>query len=569
MPEEGAPQGDGTTGDETWIQAEGPDVETSLNDADEAFLSGEGDLPAGPGPDGTPGAAGGGAEEGGEHLADLRRVTAEYANYRRRTEREREAIKRPGDRRRGAGDPARARRPRPGGGARRPRRGRPAHRDRAEAARRRDEAGHRAVRRARASCSTRTSTTRSSSGRARTCEKPTVSDVVERGYRIGDTDPPRREGRRRHPGRELSRGESGLVREGLLQGPRRRQVRLAGRPEEGLPAARPAVPPGLEPGRHEGRVAVQGDLRGLQRALRRAAAAGVRPDPGDGLRRPLHRGRRGRAGRRLRGRVRQPVRPGRAHPARAPAGGGGFEDILGGMFGGGGAGGFGQPSGGFRGFGGPTPGRDVTATTSIDFLTATKGDTVTLSGGEGKPITVRIPAGVTDGQKLKLRGKGEPSPDGGEAGDLVLTVRVDKHPVFERDGLNLRVNVPVTFAEAALGATIEVPTLGGETVRMKVPRRHLQRPRAAAQGARRRDQDRAPATCSPGSRSRCRATSPPRRRRRSTPSRPRRRTTTRATTCWPRPADDHLHDARWLWRRAVRMRTARRHGYRASWIEER
>ena len=146
--------------------------------------------------------------------------------------------------------------------------------------------------------------------------------------------------------------------------------------------------------------------------------------------------------------------------------GGGFEDLLGGMFGGGG--GFGQSSGGFRGFGGPTPGREVTATTSIDFITATKGDTVTLSGGGGKPITVRIPAGVTDGQKLRLRGKGEPSPDGGTAGDLVLTVHVDKHPVFERDGLNLRVTVPVTFAEAAMGATIEVPTLGGEPVRLKV-----------------------------------------------------------------------------------------------------
>ncbi len=146
---------------------------------------------------------------------------------------------------------------------------------------------------------------------------------------------------------------------------------------------------------------------------------------------------------------------------------GGFEDLLGGMFGGG-NGGFGQTSGGFRGFGGPTPGRDVTAAVTVDFITATQGDTVTLSGGAGKPITVRIPAGVTDGQKLKLRGKGEPSPDGGEAGDLVLTVNVSKHPVFERDGLNLKVNVPVTFAEAALGATIEVPTLGGEPVRMKI-----------------------------------------------------------------------------------------------------
>jgi molecular chaperone DnaJ len=157
-------------------------------------------------------------------------------------------------------------------------------------------------------------------------------------------------------------------------------------------------------------------------------------------------------------------------PAGSPRGtrvprGGGFDDLLGGMFG---NGGFGQTSGGFRGFGGPTPGRDVAASVSIDFVTATHGDTVTLQGDGGRPITARIPAGVIDGQKLKLRGKGEPSPDGGEPGDLVLTVHVAKHPVFERDGLNLRVNVPVTFAEAALGATIEVPTLGGEPVRLKV-----------------------------------------------------------------------------------------------------
>jgi molecular chaperone DnaJ len=75
---------------------------------------------------------------------------------------------------------------------------------------------------------------------------------------------------------------------------------------------------------------------------------------------------------------------------------------------------------------------------------------------------------VSDGQKVKLKGKGEPSNDGGPAGDLVLTVSVRKHPVFERDGLNLRVDVPVTFTEAALGATIEVPTLGGEPVKLRV-----------------------------------------------------------------------------------------------------
>ncbi|BDZ45313.1 molecular chaperone DnaJ [Naasia aerilata] len=147
---------------------------------------------------------------------------------------------------------------------------------------------------------------------------------------------------------------------------------------------------------------------------------------------------------------------------------GNFEDIFGGMFGGGRGAGFGQPSGGFRGFGGPTPGRDVTATTTVDFVTATKGDTVRLQGADGRPINVKIPAGVSDGQKIKLRGKGEPSLDGGEPGDLVLTVSVRKHPVFEREGLNLKVTVPVTFAEAALGATIEVPTLGGEPVRLKV-----------------------------------------------------------------------------------------------------
>ena len=144
---------------------------------------------------------------------------------------------------------------------------------------------------------------------------------------------------------------------------------------------------------------------------------------------------------------------------------GGFDDVFGGLFG---NGRFGTTSGGFRGYGGPTRGNDVTAHTTIDFVTATKGETISLQAGDGKPFKVKIPAGVADGQKIKLRGKGQPSPDGGEAGDIVLTVTVRKHPVFERDGLNLRVTVPVTFAEAALGATIEVPTLGGDPVKLRV-----------------------------------------------------------------------------------------------------
>jgi molecular chaperone DnaJ len=149
--------------------------------------------------------------------------------------------------------------------------------------------------------------------------------------------------------------------------------------------------------------------------------------------------------------------------------GGGFEDILGGMFGGGAGGaGFGQPSGGYRGFGGPSKGRDVTASTTLDFTTAIAGDTIKLSQGNGRPVNVRIPAGVADGQKIRLRGRGEPSPDGGDAGDLVVLVHVRKHPVFERDGQHLRVDVPVTFVEAALGATIQVPTLGGDPVKLRV-----------------------------------------------------------------------------------------------------
>lgn len=133
-----------------------------------------------------------------------------------------------------------------------------------------------------------------------------------------------------------------------------------------------------------------------------------------------------------------------------------------------GSGRFGQPSGGFRGFGGPTRGADVTARTTIDFVTATKGETITLQGEDGKPFKVKIPAGVADGQKIRLRGRGRPSPDGGEAGDIVVQVTVRPHPVFTRDGLNLRVTVPVTFTEATLGATIEVPTLGGDPVRLRV-----------------------------------------------------------------------------------------------------
>lgn len=142
-----------------------------------------------------------------------------------------------------------------------------------------------------------------------------------------------------------------------------------------------------------------------------------------------------------------------------------FEDLLGGMFG---SGGFGSTSGGFRGGGGPTKGRDLSASTTLDFVTAIRGETIKLQPSGAKAINVKIPAGVSDGQKIRLKGKGEPSHDGGAAGDLVLSISVRKHPVFERDGQNLRVVVPITFVEATLGATIEVPTLGGDPVKLRV-----------------------------------------------------------------------------------------------------
>ena len=145
--------------------------------------------------------------------------------------------------------------------------------------------------------------------------------------------------------------------------------------------------------------------------------------------------------------------------------GGGFEDVFSNLFGGG----RGFPGGFGGGFDfGPTPGADLTARTSIDFIDSIKGATIKLSLQGMEPLNVKIPAGVLDGQKIKLRGKGRPSPNGGPSGDLIVTVRVKPHPVFIRDGANLRVTVPVTFTEAALGATIQVPTLGGEPVKLKI-----------------------------------------------------------------------------------------------------
>jgi len=85
-----------------------------------------------------------------------------------------------------------------------------------------------------------------------------------------------------------------------------------------------------------------------------------------------------------------------------------------------------------------------------------------------RSVEVRIPAGVEDGTKLRLQGQGASGRNGGAPGDLYLTIRIRKHPFFERKGDDLYCEVPITFAEAALGAEIEVPTLDGR-VKVRVP----------------------------------------------------------------------------------------------------
>ncbi|NBY43635.1 MAG: J domain-containing protein [Micrococcales bacterium] len=137
----------------------------------------------------------------------------------------------------------------------------------------------------------------------------------------------------------------------------------------------------------------------------------------------------------------------------------GFEDVFANLFGG---------RGGFGGFGGPMPGSDLQAAITIPFIDSIHGTTMKLNYEGLGVINAKIPAGVLDGQKIKLRGKGSPSPNGGPNGDLIITVTVKPHPVFSRDGNNLRLTVPITFAEAVLGATITVPTLGGDPVKLKV-----------------------------------------------------------------------------------------------------
>src|SRR5262252_4286112 len=156
------------------------------------------------------------------------------------------------------------------------------------------------------------------------------------------------------------------------------------------------------------------------------------------------------------------------------SGGGGFgrfEDILSEMMGGLGRGGAGA-RGGFQGFetadAGPAPhGHDVSAALTITLPEAAKGATKRVRLPTGKEVEVKIPAGLTEGQQIRLKGQGLALP-GGPAGDVLITVGVAPHTYFKPDGSNLRLDLPITLYEAVLGAKVRVPTLDG-AVELAIP----------------------------------------------------------------------------------------------------
>jgi DnaJ-class molecular chaperone len=148
-------------------------------------------------------------------------------------------------------------------------------------------------------------------------------------------------------------------------------------------------------------------------------------------------------------------------------GGGGIDDILKEMFGaGGGAGRRGQTFEQEE-FGGATPGRDVTGTVTITLPEVLTGTSRRVQLPTGKEIDAKIPAGLADGQTIRLKGQGLPGP-GGSAGDALITVTIAEHPLFKRDGANLRLELPVTLYEAVLGGKVRVPTLDG-AVQLAIP----------------------------------------------------------------------------------------------------
>ena len=127
-------------------------------------------------------------------------------------------------------------------------------------------------------------------------------------------------------------------------------------------------------------------------------------------------------------------------------------------------------------------GQDLHASLTITLNDAAKGTKTRVHLPTGKDIEVKIPAGIASGQQIRLKGQGWPSANG-RAGDALITVNVAPHPLFKPDGNDLRLDLPITLYEAALGGKVRVPTLDG-AVELAIPRRHEFRAHVPAQGQR-------------------------------------------------------------------------------------
>lgn len=113
-------------------------------------------------------------------------------------------------------------------------------------------------------------------------------------------------------------------------------------------------------------------------------------------------------------------------------------------------------------------GTDIAYSVTVPFLEAALGTKRRISLSNGKSIDVAIPPGTENEQKLRLKGQGLPGMGGGAAGDAIVEVHVEPHPLFTRQDADIHLEVPITLNEAILGATIRVPTVGGP-VAVKVP----------------------------------------------------------------------------------------------------
>jgi len=150
-----------------------------------------------------------------------------------------------------------------------------------------------------------------------------------------------------------------------------------------------------------------------------------------------------------------------------------FSDFFTTFFGGGG---FGQREssarGGSRARARQRPGRDVEHDIELSLEDAYNGSTRRLSlkhDGHARTVDVRIPAGVGDGSRVRISGEGESGTGGAASGDLYLRVRLAAHPLFERKGRDLYVKAPLPVTTAVLGGEVEVPTISGKSVRLKIP----------------------------------------------------------------------------------------------------